>query len=294
MATSSASDLLALPQYSIVRSFLRRVHAQHYRSTPNRQVLEFDSDSMEMMTWFWPVYDRNDQAAIYDPSLINARVAPADLEEYRRCHRFVAPCCLCTFIDNVALTECRIGVVGEASGGSVGQYMAECARKRCGYSVCLEDFYPLHGLRVKKYPFRTKPLGFKEVNILVGVHHDFSSPEGDGITQMLPAKGSKRGMDQGDPDEEGVLAKRLVMLGEEGLPDAQFWNTFIQCFRCKWVILRSKFPQEHSCSKRRRQENSGPSMASSNSDIIDLTDDLNDASESSSSQDPNEFVLVSL
>jgi hypothetical protein len=88
---------------------------------------------MDMKT-IRPVYDRNDQAAITDPSLLHARVPPAELEEYRRCHKFVTPCCLCAFIDGVALTESRIGVVGEAGEGSMGQYMAECARKRCGYS----------------------------------------------------------------------------------------------------------------------------------------------------------------
>jgi hypothetical protein len=96
-----------------------------------------------------PVYDKNDQAAIFDLSLVNARVPPADLEEYRRCHKFVAPCCLCAFIDNVAMTESRIGVVGEASGENVGQYMAECARKRCGYSGEASSLHALTGLLTK-------------------------------------------------------------------------------------------------------------------------------------------------
>ncbi|KAH6879970.1 hypothetical protein BKA70DRAFT_1239155 [Coprinopsis sp. MPI-PUGE-AT-0042] len=218
------------PRYSIVRSFLRGIHAQHYPLATSRQVLQFDADAMSIVPWFWPVYDKEDQAVITDRSLVNTRVRPADLEEYRRCHDFLAPCCLCAFIDDVAYTESHIGVVGASGTGSAdsGHYMAECARKRCGYS---EDFFPLFGLRVKRYPLR--------------------DDQGDGIVQVLiPLKGSKKRMTQGDPNLAITLSGNVQKLGKGGLPEAEFWNTFVQCFCCKWIMVKSQFPEHHQCSRR--------------------------------------------
>jgi hypothetical protein len=71
-----------------------------------------------------------------DPSMINGRVVPGDLEDYRRCHDFMAPCCLCAFVDKVAYTETVIGIVaaGATSDPHFGVYVARCAKERCGYS----------------------------------------------------------------------------------------------------------------------------------------------------------------
>jgi hypothetical protein len=89
-------------------------------------------------------------------------------------------------------------------------------------------------------------------------------------------------MEQGDPDLEAVLVQRLHQLGEEGLPEEDFWGTFIQCFRCKWVVLKSRFPHNHTCTKRRRLGRNGSSTLRSldDSDVIDLTDDSIDVGES--------------
>jgi hypothetical protein len=115
--------------------------------------------------------------AIADPSLAGSRVTPEDLEEYRRSHEFLAPCCLCAFTDGVEYQETTIGIValGAASDPQHGTYVAHCSNQRCGYSgqcirqiaeltnvahmqrkVCLEAFYTAQGLRVKSYNRRGK------------------------------------------------------------------------------------------------------------------------------------------
>lgn len=68
--------------------------------------------------------------------MVNGRVAPGDLEDYRRCHDFMAPCCLCAFVDEVEYTETVIGIVaaGDKSDLHSGLYVARCANERCGYS----------------------------------------------------------------------------------------------------------------------------------------------------------------
>lgn len=62
------------------------------------------------------------------------RVSPSMLEAYQRSHEFRAPCCLCAFIDDGEYTESEIGIV-EAVHPTIltGQYVALCARRRCGY-----------------------------------------------------------------------------------------------------------------------------------------------------------------
>jgi hypothetical protein len=94
------------------------------------------------------------------------------------------------------------------------------------------------------------------------------------------------GLEQGDPDMGQVLANRLTQLGDEGLPEGEFWDAFIQCFRCKWVMLRSKFPHEHSCLKRRRLQHRASGPGATANDIIDLTSD------GGYDTDPNEAILA--
>jgi hypothetical protein len=80
-----------------------------------------------------PVYDADDDAVLINPALLNARVPPDDLEEYRRRHVFLEPCCLCAYVNGVRYTETRI-VLSEAVGEDNGSFVAECAQQQCGYS----------------------------------------------------------------------------------------------------------------------------------------------------------------
>jgi len=60
------------------------------------------------------------------------RVAPEDLEQYRKAHCFKLPCCLCARNENAGIyTEAAIYI--PIWGPSSGKYVAGCARKICGY-----------------------------------------------------------------------------------------------------------------------------------------------------------------
>ena len=74
-----------------------------------------------------------------DPDSKN-RVPPSELEAFRRTHKLIGPSCLCAFLDGSDYTETRIGVVETASGyhgrdrfNVHGEYIAICAKQRCGY-----------------------------------------------------------------------------------------------------------------------------------------------------------------
>jgi hypothetical protein len=79
-----------------------------------------------------PIYGEDDEAVLINPALLNARVPPDELEEYRRCHTLRLPCCLCAYIDEVAYTETQTMIL-EKHGSKTGRYAAVCARGRCGY-----------------------------------------------------------------------------------------------------------------------------------------------------------------
>ncbi|KAH6884639.1 hypothetical protein BKA70DRAFT_1237637 [Coprinopsis sp. MPI-PUGE-AT-0042] len=153
-------------QQTKVRSFLRSIHRQHFpplaRQHGLRQVLEFCALSKGLRIWHWPVYNRDDLAVLRDPSLLNCRVAPSDLETYRRYHQLLNPCCFCAFLDGVPYTESHVGIAlaeETAQDGKQGLYVAECASGRCGYS----------GLRLKKYGRRGCALTYEESRTLHGV-----------------------------------------------------------------------------------------------------------------------------
>ncbi|KAH6883626.1 hypothetical protein BKA70DRAFT_1238327 [Coprinopsis sp. MPI-PUGE-AT-0042] len=200
----SGNGLSNSSRYAIVRSCLGRILTSHTTNkkqrTFGRQVLQYDYRSESLSIWFWPVYDSQDEAVQRDPSLENARVPPSDLEEYRRKHTLKAPCCLCALMDDVPYTESRIGLAGTESSRT-GTYIAECAQNRCGYYVYLEDFYPVLGLRIRKYARR-----------------DISIPEGS----ALPAVRTPR--------------RWAMKIGKEGVSERDFWITIVQCPRCRWLL----------------------------------------------------------
>ncbi|KAH6905250.1 hypothetical protein BKA70DRAFT_1431342 [Coprinopsis sp. MPI-PUGE-AT-0042] len=192
-------------RYAIVRSCLGRILASDMtgkkRKTFGRQVLHYDVRSESLAIRFWPVYDIQDRAVREDPSLENARVPPSDLDEYRREHKLKAPCCLCALMDDVCYTESSITLAGDESIRT-GTYIAECAQNRCGYYVHLEDFYPLLGLRIKKYPCRVVSI-------------------------------------PGDPSTLSAIrtTRRWAMtIGREGVSKRDFWITIARCPQCRWLL----------------------------------------------------------
>jgi hypothetical protein len=65
------------------------------------------------------------------------RVSPSELSDHRQSHRFFGPACICPAIapasrnGGTGFIETAIFVA--TSGPYVGQYIAACARGRCGY-----------------------------------------------------------------------------------------------------------------------------------------------------------------
>ncbi|KAH6904050.1 hypothetical protein BKA70DRAFT_1227046 [Coprinopsis sp. MPI-PUGE-AT-0042] len=205
-------------------SFLRRIRLSHNdsikisvgtvaRDPSLRQVFHFNSESNDLSPWFWPVYDKNDEAALENEEMENARVTPDDLDEYRRFHIFFAPCCLCAFLDGVRYTESQI-VISDEPGRRA--FVAECARQRCGYFVRLEEFYPLNGLYSKKFDRRVLPLPRTEFVTREGV---FEGPvEKPFIGFRLASQGRKREVNAMDVKADVVArpAKRLCMMKDRG------------------------------------------------------------------------------
>jgi hypothetical protein len=71
--------------------------------------------------WFRPVND-NEQ-----------RIQPSDLEDHRRSHQFLGPCCICPATDEhqPEFVEATIRVM--RTGHFAGKYVASCASDACGY-----------------------------------------------------------------------------------------------------------------------------------------------------------------
>jgi len=65
----------------------------------------------------------------------NERVRPDALHNYRETHQFLGPCCLCPLLMLVSgeyhFTEAAMYV--PIFGRYAGEYVAECAKSRCGY-----------------------------------------------------------------------------------------------------------------------------------------------------------------
>ncbi|KAH6918237.1 hypothetical protein BKA70DRAFT_1416243 [Coprinopsis sp. MPI-PUGE-AT-0042] len=264
-----------------LQPLLKRIHLAQDYSLPDgikfRQILHFDSGTKKLAIWWWPVYDEEDEAVLINPRLLNTRVPPGDLEEYRRCHNICTPCCLCAYINDANYVETRIGVVGVSEGGKVrdstelsGAYIAECAKQICGYSICLEDFYTLPGMRVKRYTHREHPLGFQKVAIVLG-----GSSAGDGLIRLVHLRGRKRKLVAlGNTLEEPLHSKRLRKLRTKGLAEEEFWDMFAQCFRCGHVTLRASFPAEN-CVQCAMERSATASIVegTGHSEVIDLTGD---------------------
>jgi hypothetical protein len=82
-------------------------------------------------------------------------------------------------------------------------------------------------------------------------------------------------MPQGDPDLNVAVSRNMKRLGEAGLPEAEFWTTFVQCFRCKWIMVQSQFPGNHRCH-RRNPRGAGEEIVIAGTqeiEFIDLTSD---------------------
>ena len=100
------------------------------------------------------------------------RVVPSDLDSHRLSHRFRAPCCLCPMDSEYDNTFVEAAIYAAPTGRYVGEYVAQCAERECGYlggqckplcydqliliicSVNLERIYNQPGVPLRYYPQR--------------------------------------------------------------------------------------------------------------------------------------------
>ncbi|KAJ3539560.1 hypothetical protein NMY22_g4685 [Coprinellus aureogranulatus] len=225
-------------------------------------VLQYDYREGKLSVWYWPVTplpveDSSDDSG--DEEMEGSPVPPDALDRYRHTHHFKGPCCLCAFLDVSEFTEAKMGLLQTVGlNGSLvanlGQYVAMCAKERCGYFVVLENFYVHPGLQGKVYVKRDKPLatldpftfitddteetakraGLRQVRIL----------QDEGGTAL---RGSRKLLRTEDPNYFVKAEERMEELVFRGLPSEEFWEVFIQCVDCKRVIPRHYYPYIHDC-----------------------------------------------
>lgn len=147
---SSKAPAIQSPEPRIMLAhFIHQIEARHI-STPNHPpvMLHWDFKTGALVEYAW--YAARSYEFFMCPdgpnsnrpcdALTEARFTPSDLEKIRRTHHFKAPSCLCAFLDGTAYTEARIGVVETLTQDRIrnqsilhGEYVAICARRRCGY-----------------------------------------------------------------------------------------------------------------------------------------------------------------
>ncbi|KAH6891552.1 hypothetical protein BKA70DRAFT_1234145 [Coprinopsis sp. MPI-PUGE-AT-0042] len=159
--------------------FLRQIHSARFRTAHSpAQILHWDYVRDGLREWAWPSDSDNGE-----------RIPPSELENHCRTHFFTAPCCLCTFSLGETLVESRIGLVVVAPDGEsskvVGECVAQCASKQCGYFVPLERFYARKVLKVKGYQKRATPLAPEQLSYICDVAPTHGEP--GGLAHVIPA-----------------------------------------------------------------------------------------------------------
>ncbi|KAH6897575.1 hypothetical protein BKA70DRAFT_1438178 [Coprinopsis sp. MPI-PUGE-AT-0042] len=252
-----------------VAHYLRRIQAAQVKtehSTP--VILHWASPFSNLSRWGWPA----------DPET-GERIPPSELESHRRTHYFYAPCCLCALDWDEFYVESRIGIVQVPSGshGSFmnGEYVAECALRRCGYFVPLERFYSLKLLRVVGSKKRRNVLPAEQVALIT----DFDPKLDDelGLYQALPkdsviSRGSRQRLAVAEP----ITRAKFIQLWSKGLEEHEFWKLFVQCSLCRTVMPKEVFVTTHglgiSCDSGSSGLNDEEGYASSSGDT-ELIDD---------------------
>ncbi|KAJ3533282.1 hypothetical protein NMY22_g7399 [Coprinellus aureogranulatus] len=223
----------------LLSHFLRQVEGHHVK-TPSRSplALHYQPKTQSLAEYPWPL----------DPTT-KRRIPPSELEAFRRTHIFTGPCCLCSYLEGGGYTEARIAIVSTAkagiggethlgASGIGGEYVAVCARQRCGYFLCLERFYPLDGLRLRVCRKRAAPLPVEDLSIVSILGKE--SKGGGGLVQIIGdtfARGPGDLLRQFDIEARKKAHLRRVKVFGDGVPQDMFWGMFVQCIACKLVMF---------------------------------------------------------
>ncbi|KAH6868957.1 hypothetical protein BKA70DRAFT_1452312 [Coprinopsis sp. MPI-PUGE-AT-0042] len=198
-----------------------------------------------LRTWSWPSHYETGE-----------RIVPSELEDHRRTHHFMAPCCLCALSIHEGYVESKIGLVLVAPGVKRpevnGEYVAQCALNKCGYFVPLERFYARKGLQVKGYPkrgmlFGLLPLPSEQLNYICNVD---PAQDSNGLSNALPfsgiwSRGSRNLLKIEEPITVDKACTQFTALWAHGVDEETFWQMFIQCALCRMVMPKDVFASIH-------------------------------------------------
>jgi hypothetical protein len=122
---------LTIPTYRQILLF------ELYEST--RCVKTFDPATLSLVTYHWYVvltfFTNALSYCLHRPVQGQRRVTPDAWCDYRKSHEFLGPCCLCPLL-TPASTEPRFieaAIYIPILGRYTGEYVAACAKSRCGY-----------------------------------------------------------------------------------------------------------------------------------------------------------------
>ncbi|TEB18668.1 hypothetical protein FA13DRAFT_1719694 [Coprinellus micaceus] len=144
------------------------------------------------------------------PALGSARVAPNVLDWHRHTHFYMGPpVCLVQRVEQPGTPEC------------LGQYAATCAKQRCGYYGDTAE--------------TVKRAGLRQIEVL----RDESNTGLRGTRHLLRRE---------DPERFWQLEDEIEKLLTKGLPGTKFWDLFMQCAKCNYVMPAHHFPYYHECA----------------------------------------------
>ncbi|KAJ3512235.1 hypothetical protein NMY22_g15392 [Coprinellus aureogranulatus] len=231
--------------------FLERVeHSQVFGLDDVPLILQYDERDADMRAWAWPTEG-------------GIPVRPDQLDRHRYTHYFRAPNCPCSFKNGPSsFNEAKIGLAQVVRPGSplcLGQYVAACATQQCNYFgrvsiLRLERYFSHPKLITKEYEKRDKPV--KTLNPFVFITDDTEETiKRTGLRQVEVLKdnsntglrGTNRLLKREDPENYLKLQDMMKRLLVKGLPADQFWDLFVQCMDCRFVMPRQYFPYYHHC-----------------------------------------------
>ncbi|KAJ3504873.1 hypothetical protein NMY22_g17774 [Coprinellus aureogranulatus] len=210
-------------------------------------ILQYDERYADMRPWFWPAEN-------------GVPIRPDELDRHRYTHYFKMPCCPCTYVNRSPFTETKVGlaqvVVQPGTGHCIGQYVAICSTQQCRYFAS-EASLPrtecgADGELISSSVRLDKP---------VKVMDPFTFVTGDteemikrtGLRQMhilrddsnTGLRGTNKLLKREDPEHFLKAQQSLETLLVKGLPADKFWDAFVQCTSCMYVMPRHHFPFYH-------------------------------------------------
>lgn len=157
MRNDKSERILQSPTFSTVHMpverehprILRRLRATTMPTTRQRmlsavlnstdRILTFDLTTLELKTFHWFVitltFARCNFNCLGRPMSGTERLPPDAWREHRKSHHFLGPCCLCPLFQRLGekprYVEAAVHMV--MRGMYQGEYVAQCARDKCGY-----------------------------------------------------------------------------------------------------------------------------------------------------------------